>query len=261
MILIIRVLSKIEKGDGKTLTISRNILKPYKYGKRKYHINDNYFDYINTQEKAYMLGFFYADGYLVKAKSGTKRIGMDLIDKDILQLIAKAMEFEGEIVKYKESKTSFSSNVGIRYRFIATSPHLYDTLIKLGCVENKTSCLKFPSADIVPKKYLDSFILGYFDGNGTILYTDRKNKNRREWEIGFCGTTEMIMGIQHYLNQDHLKLQRRWKERDNNNCSLRISSNLKCYNILKQLYANSPIFLNRKHEKFLKLENQLFTVE
>lgn len=30
---------------------------------KKYYFNENYFESINTYEKAYVLGFIYADGY------------------------------------------------------------------------------------------------------------------------------------------------------------------------------------------------------
>lgn len=30
---------------------------------KKYNYNENYFESIDTEKKAYILGFFYADGY------------------------------------------------------------------------------------------------------------------------------------------------------------------------------------------------------
>ena len=55
----------------------------------------------------------YADGYLVKEGTGTKRIGIDSIDKEWLEDIAKEMSYTGEIVelkgKYVDSK---DNNIG-----------------------------------------------------------------------------------------------------------------------------------------------------
>ena len=34
--------------------------------RRKYNVNDSYFEKIDTEHKAYWLGFIYADGYIIK---------------------------------------------------------------------------------------------------------------------------------------------------------------------------------------------------
>ena len=49
---------------------------------RKNDIDDYYFEKIDTHNKAYVLGVMYSDGYLVKEGTGTKRIGIDCIDKE-----------------------------------------------------------------------------------------------------------------------------------------------------------------------------------
>src|SRR5688572_7157509 len=46
---------------------------------RKYNINHNYFDTINTEEKAYFLGLMYADGY---NQQSLNRISLQLQDDD-----------------------------------------------------------------------------------------------------------------------------------------------------------------------------------
>ena len=60
---------------------------------RKYDVNDNYFEVIDNNEKAYVLGFMYADGYLVVEGKGTKRIGIDSIDSQILLDISLILKF------------------------------------------------------------------------------------------------------------------------------------------------------------------------
>jgi len=39
------------------------IQKSVSQAQRKYSLNENYFDEIDTSNKAYILGFLYADGY------------------------------------------------------------------------------------------------------------------------------------------------------------------------------------------------------
>src|SRR5579863_1325734 len=48
------------------------------HAKQKYPINENIFDEINTEEKAYWLGFLYADGNVSK----TNRTRLSLAEED-----------------------------------------------------------------------------------------------------------------------------------------------------------------------------------
>lgn len=65
----------------------------------------------------------YADGYLVIEGTKTKRIGIDSIDKEWLENIAKEMQYTGEIVEIKK-KSGYGSIKPI-YRFKISSPKLY----------------------------------------------------------------------------------------------------------------------------------------
>ena len=55
---------------------------------------------------------------------------------------------------------------------------MYEDLIKLGCVPNKSLTVKFPTEEQVPKEFLSSFILGLIDGDGSIGIYKRKVKNK-----------------------------------------------------------------------------------
>ena len=61
-------------------------IRSNKENSRKYYINHNYFEIINTEEKAYWLGFIYADGY-VQSNRNTKNIGITLSNIDYNHLI------------------------------------------------------------------------------------------------------------------------------------------------------------------------------
>lgn len=55
---------------------------------------------------------------------------------------------------------------------------MYDDLIKLGCVEHKTFLIKFPTIEQVPFEFLNSFILGYQDGDGSIIIGSPRKPGR-----------------------------------------------------------------------------------
>lgn len=215
---------------------------------RKYSVNDNYFNKIASHEQAYLLGVWYSDGYLVKEGGGTKRIGLDVIDADWLLDISKALGSEAPL--YKTSKENLK-------RIKITSTKLYDDLIKLGCFENKTFILNFPNENQVPKEFINSFVLGLLDGDGSItICTPRNNKRQPEVQITFTGTKELLNGIQKFLGVEHLKLYQRFPERKNNNYTLQITGIQQVNKILNLLYKNAPkCVLKRKQNKYYKIIN------
>lgn len=215
---------------------------------RKYNVDDNYFEKIDTHEKAYLLGVWYSDGYLVTESTKTKRIGLDVKDSDWLIDIGKALKSEAPL--YKTAKDNIK-------RLKVTSPKLYEDLKKLGCVEHKTFVLKFPTKEQVPREFIYSFILGIFDGDGClVLATPRKPTRSFEVNLSFTGTKELLEGIQKVLGVQHLKLSQRFPERHNNNYTLQITGFQQVLKILKKLYQNAPnCVLKRKQNKFYQIIN------
>lgn len=215
---------------------------------RKYNVDDNFFNKIDSHEKAYLLGVWYSDGYLVTEGNNTKRIGLDVKDEDWLISIKQTLKSEAPL--YKTTKENLK-------RLKITSSSLYNNLIKLGCIEHKTFLLKFPTEDQVPSQYIFSFILGILDGDGSIIIaTPRKENHAPEYSIKFTGTKELLQGIQQKLELTHLLLSQRFPERQNNNYSLQISGTQQVAKILMQLYKNAPsCVLQRKKEKYLQIIN------
>ena len=157
-------------------------------GRSKYTVDYHFFDVIDTEEKAYWLGFLYADGY---------------VGKDGIELgLCKQDEFHLE-----KFKTSLKSNTPIKYRNVKGFPqtrifissrYLVEKLHNLGCVQNKSLILKFPSIDIVPTYLVRHFIRGYFDGDGSISI----NKEKRCYTAGFVGTQSFLSSILEILNKE-----------------------------------------------------------
>lgn len=215
---------------------------------RKYNVDDYFFETIDSHEKAYLLGVWYSDGYLAIEGTNTKRIGLDVKDSDWLIEIGKVLKSEAPL--YKTAKDSIK-------RLKITSVKLYDDLIKLGCFENKTFILKFPTETQVPNEYIYSFILGILDGDGSITISKPKQMNySAKFYITFTGTKELLQGIQKTLNIEHLTLYQRHPERKNNNYTLQISGTQQVARILKLLYKDAPkCVLKRKQEKYFSIIN------
>lgn len=213
--------------------------------------NTHFFKTIDTEEKAYWLGFMYADGFITRQHKGSDRLilGLSLHERDTdhVYKLKEAIGFNGNINHY----VGRSSYGEIKYaRLLAHDMNLTHDLISKGCVLNKTFVVTFPSTDIVPENLIIHFIRGYFDGDGTLTHFYSMGKYLK-LTVSFTGTEEMLDGIKNFFNKPDLKLVQRYPERKNNNYTLNFSGNVQCMDILNQMYENSSIYLDRKHEKYL----------
>ena len=143
-----------------------------KFEKRNSPINDNYFDEINSEDKAYLLGFLIADG-CVRAeprKSGTITYRIcftnSIDDKEAIELL------HNKICPQVAMNISNASTNKIkrkdRYTLQWTSYHMVDTLInKYHIIPRKTydTEFKLPEESIPPEMWRH-LIRGFFDGDG-----------------------------------------------------------------------------------------------
>ena len=102
------------------------------------------FDSINTEEKAYWLGFLYADGCIFKHGNSYK-LQLALSSKDEDHVI-KFTNFIG-----RNTKCHTKGNVS---RCSIQNSHLCNTLINYGCVPKKSCILQFPEKSIFQKEDL-----------------------------------------------------------------------------------------------------------
>lgn len=122
----------------------------------KHHIDPEFFDSINTEEKAYVLGFILADGHI--SKHNTLMFGLKSDDVDVLYKIKSAM---GSTHNITLSKNGNAALLSIR------CAHIGKRLNELGVYHDKTFSLKI--LDVVsqiPQELERHFIRGLFDGDG-----------------------------------------------------------------------------------------------
>lgn len=139
--------------------------------KNRYLLNHNYFDEIDTEAKAYILGFIYADGFV--GNEHYNNIVISINDYDIVKCIAKEIEFTGTIRKtkkggFKNSRSGYSLNF--------SSKIMADTLRKIGLYPNKS--LTISELPNIQKRLMRHFIRGYFDGDGSILLSHNSSYYR-----------------------------------------------------------------------------------
>lgn len=205
-----------------------NIHVPNRHNSTKF--NNTVFDRIDTEEKAYWLGFLYADGYL---SASAYRIELSLAIKDLPHL-RKFADF-----------LEYPTNIRIdsyRCRFVVTNKHLWEVLNGVGCTPKKSLTLKFPNTDIFAESSLiPHFIRGYFDGDGYIGIT---RSDRLQCSI--LGTREFIEDL-----VKHSAIPRNIHQR--NPCKNTVSvfySYSSANKLCDFLYSNATIYLDRKYNKY-----------
>jgi len=210
--------------------------------------NSLYFHKIDTPDKAYWLGFLMADGTL----SGKNQIALGLKKEDS-EHVLKFQKAIGAINhKTIETKKVIGEKIFYQTRFTIKDYQLYNDLVDKGCVPNKTFKMHFPTSEEVPENLLSHYIRGYFDGDGSLHWTQSGNARRPNWRIGFvCGDKAFLEQIRHILNKDKIAIEDRTTY-----YMLQISGNKQLIPILEYIYkdADDSILLTRKkqiYDKFL----------
>lgn len=159
----------------------RNAEEAHEY--QKMAIDENFFDNIDSQDKAYILGFLYADGtnYIgYKKQEYAISLKLQYSDINILERMREKLKMERKIRKY-DRKSDGRSYACLEIK----NKHMSLQLNELGVFPNKTFITKFPNYlrdDLVPH-----FLRGLMDGDGCIA------KNLKT--ISFAGSHEMMCGV------------------------------------------------------------------
>lgn len=205
-----------------------------------------FFDSIDTEEKAYILGFFAADGCITDYEM---KIHLSSKDKEILWKIKKALKSEVEIRDRTNICSLTNKSVEVSM-FNISSQYLVNSLKNLGFTSNKTIDCKFPP---IPKEVYLYFIRGYFDGDGS--FTKYLTNSSTKYCLNLCGTESFLLFIKDYLESLNLfKFNKKLTKRFNTeNCclSLNMSGKKNCIQFLNLLYKDSNIHLDRKYNKYL----------
>ena len=207
---------------------------------RQYKLNTNYFNKIDSHEKAYVLGFLYADG---SNRGDGITFTQDVERIDILENIKRALESEAPI---REARPG-------HYIFEVFSDIMVKDIEKLGVVKNKSLVLQFPTEEIVPDEFMSSFVLGYFDGDGTIHKT-KSNNGYISYCCGFIGTKELLTWIANYVGYPDTTFSKRYND-NKNNYYIRWGGNNKPLEVLNTFYPLSPVHLDRKYKLYQELLN------
>lgn len=221
--------------------------------RRKYRINENFFDKIDNQDKAYILGFLYADGCNYKPKQ-TVSMSLQEEDFDILEKIRVCMgnEHPLEYIDYS-NKHDFGYTYKNQYRMLIFSKHMCDSLDNIGMTPNKSFTLEFPRID---KELYRHFIRGYFDGDGSV-YQSFVNENNKPVTLTITSTLLFLEKIKQIIS-DELGIYAGIYDASNHNGITKVlSMSTEASNIfLDWLYLDANLYMQRKYDRYIKYFNK-----
>ena len=241
-------------------TTSAIELKASRMGLKKYPYtcDYNYFDEIDTEEKAYWLGFLTADGWINKSKKTNSGVtGIELQYRDI-----------GHLKKFNKS-ISGNYQITDRWRTCPLSKYhdkknhmccirifsltMYNSLSKIGFSNNKSYDFRMPN---IQQNLIRHYIRGYFDGDGCFCFTNKS------FHISF-------VTVSRTLKDDIVSILKlhNFNFTDSNYTSefgtitykLDINRQQDKINFLDWIYGDCNIYLDRKYKKYLKVKERYRT--
>lgn len=220
-----------------------------------YSQNNNYFQVIDSAEKAYWLGFIMADGNITVSKSNSYKFQLNIStkDKDHIYKFADHIQYTRKIVEY-EVKSGFNEEQYSLVTLKVDNKIFCENLIAHGIIPQKTGHERIPNID---QKYLIDFIRGYFDGDGSISFFYRKDKpNTMCASIKIvCANKDFLIDLREVISQqcDITFSPKSLQHTINKISSLEISSIQSIVKFFNTVYYDNCLKLSRKYEKFIPI--------
>lgn len=229
----------------------------------KYFYNQDFFETINNEHKAYWLGFIMADGsvnYNRDNRNYEMSIKLKKSDDEHLKKFNKSINGNvpvtyikrlGVFSDYRYNNKKYYECCQIRLY----SQKIVSDLISLGIYQNKTQ--KETHLPNLSDELLWQFIRGFLDGDGHISVP--KDNNKYGYRIGFTNNCEsFLFALKDFFNKygivSHINS-------DKNTYKLEMRNKKSILKFLKHCYDNPTIYLDRKYTSYIKLKSLLSEVE
>lgn len=217
-----------------------------------YFSDETYFDNIDTSQKAYFLGLIAADGCIYRRDGHQGMISLSVRESDIEMIETLRQELGTtkpiSIVQDKRRPETCMATLQI------TSDKLCNRLLELGIGVRKTFDMSIKDiASSLPKHLINSFVLGYFDGDGSIDVPLDGTISKSHVRI--IGPLKGIDDFQNILEEFEIKSsvqqdKRKYKEPFG---ELVFNNTSQKYIFLKFIYSSEAKCLQRKKDRSIEL--------
>lgn len=204
----------------------------------KYTVNEQLFDTIDTEEKAYWLGFIASDGYV----TDNDYIGIRLSIVDYAHLEKFCSWFAPGLTPSIHKNGTGKDVTSVRIR----SEYAVRSLTSYGIVPRKTyEILRLPN---IQPELMRHFIRGYVDGDGSIGIG--RNQCFMFGVVSY--NVEILEDIQDWLVYE-TGITRNQIGAINNRFVLSKQGNIQVPEIIKCLYLDAKVYLDRKYQTALSI--------
>ena len=253
-------LTKMAKREGTTrqtlATYFRDLVVEIVNKQNKVKFNEHIFDSIDTEEKAYWLGFIFADGTISSSPLTQERknryafeLSLKGDDSSHLEKFNNFMQYENDHVTI--SNSTCNNKVFKRCRWNVANKHLWNTMNNYGCTPNKSLTLEFPDESIFKDESLiRHFIRGYFDGDG--CFTRGIHKLIVSPIISILGTPQFINVLKNILPMETLITHD--KRRTDQTIILNFHKE-EGIQFINYIYNDANIYLDRKYKLYEFFKN------
>lgn len=228
---------------GKILRKCGVVARDDSHKSRKYTINENYFDNIETPNQAYLLGLLYSDGCNYPPQHRVK-LELQERDKEILEKIND--EIQSDKPLGFNNLSGKNSNWQNTYRIDITNKHISDRLVELGMVQNKSLTLEFPLW--LEESLYAPFLRGYLDGDGHIEWNNTRF-------ITLVGTNQFCKYVKEFC-ENRLCINCSIYDTANKNSNtklLHICGKEKIKAFLDFIYKDADLYIERKYNIYQKI--------
>lgn len=216
--------------------------------------NTHYFDKVDTYAKAYILGFIAADGAIVPASKGptiTLTITVKYEDKAVLEFIKSEIGNSHELLEIRRPSGFDETKMIHHIRLSMSNPQIVHGIMKYGITPRKSLTME-NIIENIPVGFRDAFIIGYFDGDGSVHIETKPRKNSHNimcndnsLYINIRGTKPFLEGI-----CDHLNIDKSHIYQHDSIPNLAFANKKDTYRFY-QCYQYLPFYYKRKHDRFL----------
>lgn len=210
-----------------------------------------------SPQMAYVLGFFAADGNMIRNTRGAHFVTFYSNDLLLLRTVRRTLGSTHKIAARKRHGSESTT-----YQMQLGSKRLFSDLAALGFAPRKSKRLRFPE---IPTELLGDFVRGYFDGDGCVYFKRHyvKARNRRLWIFTSrftCGSRRFLVLLQNALRSHGVKggyIVTKWQ---NSGFELVFShkDSLALYKLMYHNARDTDLRLLRKYALFSKAIRTLY---
>jgi hypothetical protein len=206
---------------------------------KKHSLNVDYFNHIDTSEKAYVLGLLYADGCNTR-----KGLYLALAEEDlaVVEFVKTQLNASNSLRFVPAARTTWKN----KWELSIKSAEFSKKLSGVGCIPAKSLVLEFPA--FISDIFMSDFIRGFFDGDGSI------SCSKGSWRATITsGSSSFILKLQEFLSKKAI-YTKLYKTGKNNACfSLHIARRSDLENFASYIYRPHVFSMKRKHDKAMML--------